>query len=177
VGSPLTVGAVLVRTAGQGTYRVDGSLRDIVTAPGWRYLGRDGVFCLFVPSTAAGRAWVDGDAAARTRVVSDSPWGDETIRVTTRRAATLVRSVQYATGWQATVTGAEPGGPGGRARALSIRRLGLIQAVSVPAGDHLVSFVYRPARAYEGLATSALGVLVLVALALVPAWRRRRWRR
>ena len=176
--SAVTVGDALVRTAGQGTYRVDGSLRDIVTPPQWRYVGSDGVFSVFAQPGARGRAWVIGGASATARVLSDSPWGDETIRVNTPRPATLVRSVQFAAGWQATVTGTGPEGRAtGTSRAVVIRRSGLLQAVSVPGGVHLVRFTYRPSRAYEGLGVSALGVLALLVLAGGPAVRRRRRRR
>ncbi|MGH9017848.1 MAG: hypothetical protein ACRDY1_08900 [Acidimicrobiales bacterium] len=169
----VAVGAALVATAGQGTYRVDGSLRDIVTTPRWHFDGMDmpGVFAVFASTEAMGRAWVAGRPSA-AHVVSDTAWGAETIRVVTPRRATLVRAVQYAAGWQATVTDAA----GGDARAAAVQRHGLQEAVTVPAGVHLVDFRYRPARAYEGIAVSAVGVLVLVALAAAPWWWRRRRR-
>ena len=50
----------VVRTAGQGTYRVDGSLRDFVTPARWRFAGMIGLFCIFTEASAAGRAWVEG---------------------------------------------------------------------------------------------------------------------
>jgi hypothetical protein len=176
---PVTVGGALVRTAGQGTYRVDGSLRDIMTPPRWHFVGVDSVFAVFSETGARGRAWVTGDSSATARVTSDSPWGDETIRVETDRSATLVRSVQFSSGWQATITGGHAvddveTGHGARARPAVVRRFGLLQAVTVPAGVHLVHFTYRPWRAYEGLGLSALGVLVTVALACWPALARRR---
>ena len=98
------IGQAIVQTAGQGTYRIDGSLRDILTAPRWRFVGMDGDFCVFTQSAARGRAWVDGDPGSLARVVSDTPWGAETIRVDTTRPAVLIRSVQFSSGWQATVT-------------------------------------------------------------------------
>jgi len=171
----LSVGEALVRTAGQGTYRVDGSLRDVVTSPRWRFVGMDGVFCVFAQPSADGRAWVDGGAPGAARVVTDTPWGDETIRVTTSRSATLVRSVQFASGWQATITATGP--PARRAasaRPALVHRTGLLQSVTVPAGVHLVSFTYRPHRAYEGLAVSALAVMAMALLAGGPALLRRR---
>jgi hypothetical protein len=173
-GQTVTVGAALVRTAGQGTYRVDGSLRDIVTSPRWHFLGMNGVFSVFAPSSARGRAWVTGDRSATARVISDSAWGDETVRVTTTRAATLVRSEQFTSGWQATVTGQSTGAP---AHSAVVRRLGLVQAVPVPAGVHLVRFTYRPWRVEEGFAASAVGVVIVVVLACWPLVLRRRRRR
>jgi len=171
--APVEAGTVVLRTAGQGTYRVDGSLRDAVTAPRWLYRGHIGVFALFVQPSAQGRAWVQGASHATAHVVSSTPWGDETFRVTTDRPATLVRSEQFATGWQATVTTVPRTGHGTR-RAARVRQHGLIQAVAVPAGTSLVHFTYRPHRVLEGFAASALGFIVLVGLVAWPDVRRRR---
>ena len=124
-----SVGEALVRTAGQGTYRVDGSLRDIVTGSRWHYVGPDGYFSVFAPRTADGRAWVVGAAGATARVVDSSPWGSETVRVDSSRTATLVRSEQYESGWRATVTS------GDHQSAETVRRLGLVQAVTVRPGS------------------------------------------
>jgi hypothetical protein len=177
-GPPLTIGAPLVRTAGQGTYRIDGSLRDIVTRPHWHFVAMDGDFGVFACPGARGRAWVSGDRSATAHVVSDSPWGDETIRVATGHRATLVRSVQFSSGWQATVTALQSGGrTTGADRAVAVTRQGLVQGVAVPAGVDLVRFTYRPSRAYEGLALSGLGVLLTVLLAVGPVFVRRRRRR
>lgn len=172
----VVVGDAVVRTEGQGTYRVDGSLRDTVTQPRWRFVGMIGDFCVFVQPSARGRAWVSGDAGS-AHVVSDSPWGDETISVDTHHAARLVRSVQYAAGWEATVT--PTGSTGSRraaARPVSVRQDGLIQSVAVPAGTSLVRFAYHPARAYDGIALSVSGVLVAVVLGSWPALAARRRR-
>ena len=172
--APVKIGAALVGTAGQGTYRVDGSLRDSVTPARWHFAGMIGVFCVFTEASAAGRAWVQGGPKGAARVVSSLPWGDQTIRVTTARPATLVRAEQFATGWQATVTTAGVHGSSPARRAVTVRRQGLIQAVSVPAGTSLVHFTYRPHRVLEGFVVSALGFMVFVALVVWPVFRRRR---
>ena len=169
------IGAAVVKTAGQGTYRVDGSLRDVVTPGQWRFARMIGRFCVFTTASAQGRAWVQGGRGGAAHVVSSTPWGDETIRVTTTRPALLMRSQQFATGWQATVTtvSARPGVAQSRT-GVGVRRQGLIQAVEVPAGTSLVHFTYRPHRVLEGFVASALGVVALIALVAWPAFRRRR---
>lgn len=172
-GGRVVMGAALVRTAGQGTYRVDGALRDAVTSPRWRYRGMIGAFSIFTQSSAAGRAWVRGDAKSAVRVVSSTPWGDETVRVTTSRPATLVRSEQFATGWQATIITTDAGAKT-QHHASAVRRDGLIQAVAVPEGTSLVHFTYRPHRVLEGFIASGLGFIVLVGLVAWPVVRRRR---
>jgi hypothetical protein len=168
----LTVGEAVVRTAGQGTYRVDGTLRDAVGGPAWRYAGTIGPFCVFTRTDTMGHAWVTGDPSATARLVSSYPWGDETVRITTSRPATLVRSEQYSGGWQATVSTDEPGG-GHTTRHPTVRPHGLIQAVHVPAGTSLVHFTYRPRRVLEGLLISVGGAVALLALATWPRTRRR----
>jgi hypothetical protein len=171
--APVEIGAAVVRTAGQGTYRVDGSLRDAVTPGRWRFAGMIGDFCIFTQASAAGQAWVENGPPGAAHVVSSTPWGDQVIRVTTTRPATLLRSEQFATGWQATVT-TTPSHGGSAHHAVAVRRQGLIQAVPVPAGTSLVHFTYRPHRVLEGFVASALGFIALVALVAWPAFRRRR---
>lgn len=157
--------APVVLTAGQGTYRVDGSLRDIVTPPAWTFTGMIGIFPAFAARAPSGAAWVTG-SPGRVRVLSDTPWGTESLQVSTTAPATLVRGESFALGWQATIS---PGGPA------AVHRRGLVQEVSVPAGTHIVTFFYQPHRVVEGLATSALGVVALIGfLSWGPVTRRRR---
>ncbi len=170
----LSIGAAVVDTAGQGTYRVDGTLRDIVTPGTWHLVGTIGPFCIFSSPAAQGRAWVEGAASGGALVTDETPWGDTTIRVTTPTPATLVRSEQFTTGWQATLS---PAGRPGATRSAVVQRHGLLQAVSVPAGMSVVHFVYRPHRVLEGFVASALGVVAAAALATWPLVRRRRRRR
>lgn len=178
VAPVLSVGTAVVRTEGQGTYRVDGSLRDLVAPGQWRFVKTIGPFTVFDRPSAPGRAWVEGVAGATAHVVSSTPWGDESIRVTTTRPARLVRSEQFATGWQATVTPVAGASmrPTGPTRSARVRRAGLVEAVRVPAGTSEVRFVYRPHRVTEGLTATGLGVLALVLLGRWPAMRRRLFR-
>ncbi len=170
----VVIGAAVVRSAGQGTYRLDGTLRDEVTPARWRYRGMIGPFSIFTQPSAAGLAWVVGGAHSRVHVVSTTPWGDETVRVTTARPAILVRSEQFATGWQATVTTAASRQAKARRHAAPVSRHGLIQAVPIPAGTSLVHFTYRPHRVLEGFFASGIGFIVLVGLVAWPVVRRRR---
>ena len=135
-----------------------------------------GPFPVFSAAAPSGEAWVQGAPGARARVVSSTPWGDETITVTSPRPALLVRPEQYATGWQATVSPAS-GATAPVAHAASVERDGLIQAVPVPAGTSLVRFTYLPHRVVEGLVTSAVGFVAVGLVAWWPWARRRRARR
>jgi hypothetical protein len=167
--SPVTVGASVIDTAGQGTYRLDGGLRDLVAPSTWRWVGAAEGFGVF-EETPAGAVRVVPAGAGEARLVSATAWGGDRVEVRATRDVTLVRDQEFATGWQATVGPARGQGP---AVAAAVHRHGLVQAVTVPAGDHVVSFRYRPHRVDEGLAVSGAGLLV--ALGLVSAgWRRRR---
>ncbi|HUI02626.1 MAG TPA: hypothetical protein VLZ77_03720 [Acidimicrobiales bacterium] len=168
------VGAAVVRTAGQGTYRVDGSLRDAVAPGRWSLEGMVGPFAVFTTRSGAGRGWVLGAPGASVRQVSATPWGDETFQVTTAAPATLVRSEQYASGWQATIATTAPAGGRDTVVHGTVRRQGLVQAVSVPAGTSLVHFTFRPHRVLEGFGLSVLGALAVAGLVAWPRLRRRR---
>jgi hypothetical protein len=173
--SALSAGDAVLDTAGQGSYRLDGGLSDLVTAPGWRWAGSLHGFAVFEESPA-GAVHVVPAGAGRARVVSADPWGDEVVEVRSTSTVTLQRAEQYASGWQATVVrvhGTSQGSPA------AVRRSGLAQAVTVPAGDHLVRFRYLPHRVDEGLGASGVGVLSALALVTVSSSRRRpaRWPR
>ena len=167
-GAGATVGTPELHTAGQGTYRLDGPMRDVVGLPTWRFTGTLDGFGVF-EERPAGAAFVSPAGAGTARVVDAPPWGTDRIEVTTSAPATLVRNEAFADGWQASITAAGRAGP---AVAAPVERRGLVQAVRVPAGTHVVTFRYRPHRVLEGLALSTAGVLV--ALGLVIAGRRRR---
>jgi hypothetical protein len=105
-----------------------------------------------------------------TTTSSVGPAGDEMRTVvTTPTAGLLVRSTAYAPGWYADIQPAS-GAPG---QLLPVRALGIVQAVRIPAGHFVVSWVYRPITARVGALSSFAATLVFVAL-LVLLWFRRR---
>ena len=55
---------------------------------------------------------------------------------------------------------------------MAVRRLGVVQAISVPAGNFTVTWSYGSSLAKLGLLASVLGVLALIALAFTPRRRR-----
>ena len=62
----VSVGAAVLATAGQGTYRLDGTLRDYVTPLRWHLAGRIGVFSVF-SAPASGRAASPANHSGRYR--------------------------------------------------------------------------------------------------------------
>jgi hypothetical protein len=89
----------------------------------------------------------------------------------------LVRSVQYDTGWHAVISPVRPKDRTGGARPVPVDRDGLIQRVRVPAGAHLVTFVYSSDLADLGFEVSAVSWVLVICLALWPGVRRRMARR
>jgi hypothetical protein len=102
-----------------------------------------------------------GDAASSAEVLS---LNDSTMEVRTNAASPsfLVTSDVFYPGWGATIDGAP---------AHLFQANYALRGVSVPAGSHLVKFVYRPRSFYYGAGVSALSLLALVGLML--AFRRR----
>lgn len=176
----VTIGAVVAVTHSPGArLLLDGSLQGALASPQWSYAGRLGPFTAFVNRDAAGLAWlqptmsrrpdVHHRAAGRVRTVADASGGARQMLVTLTRPALLVRSVAYQPGWTAEF--APPGG--GQARRAPVERLGLLQAVRVPAGRYLVTWHYAPRGLLVGLGVT-IGALA-VAGGLV-AVNRRRWK-
>ena len=80
-------------------------------------------------------------------------------------AAYLVFGDAYFPGWKAAI-GGEP--------AVLYRAHGALRAVFVPAGEHEVEFVYRPASVILGASLTGLGLLGCLVLVLVDRRRGRR---
>ncbi len=184
------IGAVTIVTRHPAErYVLDGWLQGDLAPPHWRY---DAVlrtrygdnFVVFRNTESAGPAWLQRDGTTRTtplqrvggssvRVLHEPIGSPQTMVVDTPVPAELVRSVEYASGWSATIT---PAG-GGAARTERARVLGLVQMVQVPAGRSVVTWRYGPRSLHDGALLSLVGVLALAAIPAAPAISRRRRRR
>jgi len=176
----VTIGAVVVVTHSPAArLLLDGSLQGALVPPQWSYAGRLGPFAAFVNRDAAGRAWlqpttsrtpdVHHRAAGRLRTVADASGGTQQMLVTVTRPTLLVRSVAYQPGWTAEL--ARPGGMPGR--SAPVERLGLLQAVRLPAGRYLVTWHYAPRGLLVGLGVTIAALVVAGGLVAV---NRRRWK-
>ncbi len=165
----------VLRTVSGVSYRADGQLQDALVPPHWVWHGLDGAFAVFGDARATPpltvRAGPDGSGAgASVRATSGPEFAPTSASVSSPRAVTVVRAVADIPGWTALWRPARGGGP----VALPVRRAGLVQAVTVPAGGGVVSWRYDPPGLALGLWVS-LGALVLSAaagLALLVGWRR-----
>jgi hypothetical protein len=152
-------------------------------APPWEYGGHLGPYTVFVNNDVDGTAWLQ-TASSRALMgaqpglgsvatTSESTSGAEKMSVVAKRPALLVRSVAFEPGSTAKLT-PNNGGP---VRPLAVQRLGLIQAVEIPAGSYEVTWSYAPRSVVMG-ALLSLGfvIVVMLVIAAVVVDRRRRRR-
>ncbi len=177
LSTPVRIAAVSVTTAGGSSFGLDGALTADLTAPHWLAAGRIGPFVVYDNTRARGPFWVAGSGASArgrfaVRVLEASPWtATETVSVTSSGPATMVRSVADIPGWRATED------HDGRTFATPVRRDGLVQSISVPAGTTIVTFTYAPPGFRAGLVLFALGILGMLVLAIGVVTRASRRRR
>jgi hypothetical protein len=99
--------------------------------------------------------------AVRCQVTGETPNRVETA-VSAPQPGVLVLADSFAMGWTAQVDG----------RPVPLLRAnGLFRGVALPAGDHVVSFIYRPMPVYLGGAISALTLLTVILLCLRELFR------
>ena len=129
-----------VITVGGRAYELAGSLSSAIVPGEWQSAGFSQGYAVFtlgkppVPLSAS----TAGVAALPVEVIS-SATKSEAIKVDAPAAASVVRSVAWDSGWRATVS--VDGGP---PQTIRVESFDLVQRVHIPAGDDLVTFVYRP---------------------------------
>jgi hypothetical protein len=168
-----SLAAPLIFTAGGARYRADGPLQDALLPPRWRLRGFDGGFAVFsdalarpplalraLPGTAGG--------AAVIRATAGPGFAPSAARVSSARGATVIRSVADAAGWTASWRPADAAA----AMPLPVRRAGLVQAVTVPAGKGTITWAYAPPGAVAGLWLSLAGLALLAGLLSAARLRR-----
>ena len=191
VGSPkgtsVAVGAVAVTTvsptavnAGPLTHRLvlNQVLQGVLEPPRWRYQTEIGGLPVFANTLTRGASWIERAGSttplasplplAHSVTPSVEPWQNPQTVVSTPRPALLVRSEAYDKGWVARLT---PIG-GGSTITVRVRPLGVLQAVSIPPGRFIVTWVYTAKLAKFGILASGAGVLALVLLVFAPRRRR-----
>jgi hypothetical protein len=179
---PVSVDLATVSLPDGTTLELNGPLQGSLDPRHWRFAGHIGPYIVFDNRHARGLAWVVGAGASTaaaplvlgssTTTRTGGPGESDVTTVVTPVAGLLVRSESYGRGWVAVLS--RPGG--GPRRTLTVRRLGLLQYVRVPAGRWRVAWVYRPYVASIGAIVSAGFVLavVLFLVAALPLRRRAR---
>jgi hypothetical protein len=157
---------------------VDRDLRRALRPPRWVPAGKYGPYLVFRNTQALGRSWLAGAGSTGPSPTTDTgavvvvqrdEQDRETTRVTSATAAVLVRDVAWSKGWAATVRTSS-----GAVRTQSVRRHGVVQAVSVPAGTVTVTWAYHAPGVRVGLVLTIMGVLLLAVVLAVDTVRRRR---
>jgi hypothetical protein len=183
--------------AASRAYTVNGPLEASLTPLSWTSVGGAGHLAVFRSDSTPVQAWAQpigsgADAshvAAEVHILSQSDDG-ATIEVRTGAPAELVRSMAYDPGWHAQIVSGlsatdelrEAGVAGGGglrgSRGTTVRQLGLVQAVGIPAGLSVVRFSYEPEGFSIGVALTgfSLAATALGCIAVVVLSRRKRRR-
>jgi hypothetical protein len=180
----ITIGAVVVVTSAPAArLLLDGSLQGSLSSSQWRFDGRIGPYTVFLNRDSDGLAWLQANSShvptaplaglGSVTTTATQASGAEKMVVVAKRPAMLVRSVAFEPGSEAKLTPIA----GGPVRSLSVKALGLIQAVEIPAGTYRVSWTYAPRSVVVGgvmtVASGAVAALV-GALAVFDLRRRRK---
>jgi hypothetical protein len=152
---------------------LDGPLAPYLVAPHWVPAGNFGPFAAYRDTRAAGAFSLETPegrpAPGVLAVLSGSlETSDAVVRVELARPALLLRSAADLPGSRVVVLHA------GRATARAPLRLGLVEAVPLPAGESVVRFSYDAPGLGAGLALSAVGLALLAGLAIAALRDRRR---
>ncbi len=160
-----------IRPSSGSTFFTSGPLATALGGGTWTEITGTAGFSVLVDKAAAPLLRVTAKRAT-VRLVSSDPWtGSAVVLVQSPAPTVLVRSVADIPGWQARLT------HGGLQRFLAVRRDGLAQSVSLPAGVSRVSFRYVPPGWATGQLLALSGALACAGLLFAPAVvrRRRRW--
>ncbi|HEY7931872.1 MAG TPA: hypothetical protein VIC81_06380 [Acidimicrobiales bacterium] len=157
-------------TSAHARYYLNGAFELALSSPTWRLRSTFDDVQSFRAVTIRPRAWFrDPSGTDRVTSITTSPWGDAWITVHAARTSVLERSEAYLPGWRASAVNAS----NGTHVALTVARVGLIQRVTVPAGNWTIHFHYHAPYIEAGLiCSSSAGVALVASLFLV---RRRRF--
>jgi hypothetical protein len=179
--APVVVSALAVTAKDSpSSLLLDGALQGWLPASQWAKSSPIGPFIAFVNQHALGTAWLQptnslaptGAAPSLGSVsgIVAPKSGGEVMQIVAKRPALLIRSAAWAPGWKASITSSK----GGAAHVVAVGQLGLVEAISVPAGSSSVRWFYAPAGVIgSGILTLASGGVIIV-LFLVTLLRIRR---
>lgn len=168
-----SLGPPVIATAAGARYQADGVLQDALVPPRWKFSGLDGPFAVFRNATARPALTLaplphEPSAGASVRATGGPAFAPSSAQVFSPHGVTVIRAMSAIAGWTAAW---RPAGSGASA-VLPVRRSGLVQAVTVPAGRGTLTWAYDPPGARLGPWLS-LAASALVGAAAVAALRRR----
>ncbi|HVB00484.1 MAG TPA: hypothetical protein VNE42_04380 [Acidimicrobiales bacterium] len=159
---------------------LNGLLEGFLPSGHWVFAGNLGPLSVFKNTQIHGLAWLQPTStrtpntkaatSGRVNVTRGAVTSAQVMRVYTQSAAILVRAEAYSSGWSVDIA---PIG-GGPSTHQVVRRFGLVQQVTLPAGNSIVTWHYRPHALLQGLYLGGLGVLIWIgAVATIFARKRR----
>ena len=180
---PVEILGAMVTTEGTNErLMLNGLLEGFLPAGHWVFAGNIGGLSAFKNTQIHGFAWLQPRGthtpntavatSGRVIVTRGAVTAEQVMRVRTGTAAILVRSEAYSSGWSVDIA---PIG-GGVATHQVVHRFGLVQSVSLPAGNWTVTWHYRPRALVHGLLLSGVGIVVWIGGGITIFVRRRRRR-
>jgi len=165
-----------------GVYGLWGSVQVPLHQGGWRFAGMVGRFGRFERAPLSTTVWLErpnehavilpgrtASSLGSAHISSSDPYEGATTIVHARSQALLVRSVSWAPGWRAIWRPLD----GRTAKELPVTRVGLLQAVLVPAGNATVTWTYDPPKVSEGGLVGLVALIVVVVVVLEESLRTR----
>jgi hypothetical protein len=161
-------------TVGSRRYELDGALSAAVRPGQWRQRATADGYTLLVRNAAPHGVYAIGSHGAPAASVSvrSNSVNATSIEVRSTHRVVVVRDVAFDVGWHAAVS--VDGGP---PRQVGVAPDGLVQQVTLPAGNDAVTFAYQPPHWVLASTLSELAALVLLALLAAYLVRRRLDRR
>ena len=156
-----SIGSPLVTTADRTHYVADGQLEGAVVPPRWSFQGVDGSFAVFADEFARPALTILGSPRAWVRAIAGPTFAPSAAFVYSPGGAVLIRSEAAIPGWSAIWRPKV-----GPAVSLSVRRAGLVQAVTVPPGRGILTWSYNSPGWTAGSLISACALALLLALLL-----------
>lgn len=161
--TPLAVGTPELVTASGRRYLLTGPLQGQLPLTQWRYAGTRDSYLVFRRTLTHRGVWLDSLPGAPPGTLGSTRCTTavcDAATVSSPRGVSVVRSVAFAPGWSAVLHDQRTG----RSIRVAVRRLGLIQQVTVPGGHYRVRWVYDPVSVTWGVRLSLLGLALTVGL-------------
>jgi hypothetical protein len=152
-------------SVGGHPYELAGSLSSAIMPGPWHQVGVVQGYSVFARTKAPTPivAVTAGGQRLPVQVLSSSTKSEQ-VRVRAPVSATVVRSVAWDSGWTGSVSV-----DGAKATAVEVGSIDLVQQITIPPGDDVVTFHYSPPRLRVAtiLTLGALAFLVLLGLAFL----------
>jgi hypothetical protein len=144
------------------SFRLDTPMQLAFDTSSWRLSDTIGTFSIFKAVHVLPPDWLSSTSKiGRITSIRSASWGDSWVGVTTSGPVVLKRSESFLPGWRATALNEKTG----QSLDLSVTRSGLIQKVTVPAGEWTVHFHYHAPYIEVSFIVTLASVMALIGAA------------